>query len=139
MINFFYQQDDFADDIDEFKIKSWLRSVIFSEHKKEGEIQYVFCDDGYLLSINQSFLDHDTYTDIISFPTSKNKSIISGEIYISLDRVTENSINLDSEYTNELHRVIIHGILHFLGYKDHTPEEKKEMRNKEDYYLNLLP
>lgn len=137
MINFSYQQESFADNIDERKIKDWLRLVISSEHKKEGDIQYVFCSDKYLNSINVTFLDHDTFTDIISFPTTENSSIISGEIYLSVDRVIENSQNIGSLLSTELSRVIVHGILHFIGYDDHSEEEKKEMRNKEDYYLNL--
>jgi len=137
MINFSYQQDHYAGIILEPEIKLWLRYVISSENKKEGEIQYVFCDDEYLLTINQDFLNHDTYTDIISFPSSEITSIISGEIYISIERVLENSKMIIGIFIDELHRVIVHGVLHFIGYDDHTTEEKLEMRNKEDYYLNL--
>lgn len=139
MINFFYLQDKFADSINEAYIRNWLRSVISSENKKEGEIQYVFCDDEYLIKINRDFLDHDTYTDIISFPSTESATVISGEIFISIERIYENADIMKTSFDDELHRVIVHGALHFIGYEDHTPDEKAEMRNKEDYYLNLRP
>jgi len=120
-------------------IKDWLSFVITKENKITGDIHYIFCDDEQLLSINQKFLQHDTYTDIITFPTSSQQGIISGEIYVSITRVTENAKSQQVPFYDELNRVSVHGVLHLLGYEDHTPDEKKEMRSKEDYYLTLRP
>lgn len=139
MINFSYQHSKYVDIFDEHFIRSWIKKTISIEQKAEGEIQYVFCDDEKVHTINKSFLDHDTYTDIISFPTTEVDEIISGEIYISIERVMENSKTHGTKFDTELRRVIIHGILHFLGYDDHSHEDKQRMRDKEDYYLNLLP
>jgi len=117
--------------------KKWLKKVIQSEEKKVGDIQYIFCDDNYLLNINTTYLNHDTLTDIITFSTSDNNRIISGEIYISVDRLIENSNIHTSLFIDELSRVMVHGILHLAGYNDHSITEKKIMRSKEDYYLLL--
>ncbi len=129
MIEFSYQTDFKLEK--ETEVSNWISAVISSEGFAEGDINYVFCDDNYLLGINKEFLNHDTFTDIVSFDYSLGKQI-HGEIYISVDRVTENSKNYDSEFEAELHRVIIHGILHYCGYKDKSEEEKREMRLKEE-------
>ncbi len=139
MISFSYQIHNDNSDIDESSAKSWIKNVISLEGKKLGSIHYIFCDDSELLSINKAHLNHDTLTDIISFPTSINEDIISGEIYISIDRVIENAKINSTMFECELNRVIIHGILHFIGYNDHTSVEKKQMRSREDKYLLLLP
>ena len=119
--------------------KKWLAGVVEQEGKKEGDIQYIFCTDPYLLKVNQTYLDHDTLTDIITFPTSQNELVVSGEIYISIDRIIENADKLDIEFTQELSRVMVHGVLHLVGYEDGSDSQKVEMRAKEDYYLNLHP
>ncbi len=119
------------------KNKRWLKDVISREGKKTGDIQYVFCDDNYLAAINKSFLNHDTFTDIITFPTTDNPDLISGEIYISMERVNENSKKNSVSFSEELSRVILHGILHLIGYKDYSDYRKKLIRGKEDYYLHL--
>jgi len=119
--------------------KKWLKEVIHLEKFTIGDIFYIFCDDNYLHEINRKFLAHDSYTDIITFPASKNNSIISGEIFISIDRVKENGKNRNETFISELARVMVHGILHLMEYNDHTPDEKKEMRQKEENYLSLLP
>lgn len=121
--------------------KSWLKNVVVNEGDfKIGELQYIFCDDVYLHSINASFLKHDTYTDIITFPSSENiNELISGEIYISVDRVKENAKIYGHTFYKELSRVLVHGLLHLLGYEDETDEQKQIMRQREDYYLNLQP
>lgn len=135
---------NFTSIVNGFNLKSskdksdWIKKTIEKEGKKVGEIQYVFCDDYYLLEINRKFLKHDYYTDIITFPLADSKNIISGEIYISLERIEENAKLNNVLFEDELARVMIHGILHMIGYDDHTKEEKNEMREKEDYYLNLL-
>jgi len=119
------------------EIKSWLKSVAKEEGKKIGELNYVFCSDNYLLEMNQQYLNHNTLTDIITFDQSDNPTIVEGDIYISFDRVKENGSSLQSEKT-ELYRVMVHGLLHLLGYKDKKTEEQQLMRSKEDYYLTNL-
>jgi len=137
MISFTYLFDNISDSLNEPFNKTWIKKVIVSEKKKLGAIQYIFCDDNYLLKINRTYLNHDTLTDIITFSTSDSKEIISGEIYISIERITENAIVQSSSFNDELSRVIIHGVLHLVGYDDHCDNDKKIMRSKEDYYLLL--
>lgn len=115
-------------------ISSWITSAIIEEGKELAEVSYVFCSDDYLLKINQDHLNHDTYTDIITFDYTEN-GIISSEIYISVDRVKENAKGLGVAMLDEMHRVIIHGVLHLCGYKDKSDKQAAEMRAKEDYYL----
>ena len=118
------------------KIAHWISGSIINETYKEGEINFIFSDDDYLLGLNVKYLKHNTLTDIISFDYSIGK-IVSGDIYISIDRIKENALKYNVNVDDELHRVIIHGILHFCGYKDKTKEDKLLMREKEDYYLSL--
>lgn len=131
MIQFFYEnlQESVRTDY-----QKWLEDIILSEGKKTGEINYIFCDDEYLLKINQDYLQHDYYTDIITFDYVKGKTI-SGEIFVSLQRISDNASTLSRDYEEELKRVLAHGILHLAGYKDKTEEEEKEMRRMEDLYL----
>lgn len=117
-------------------IKNWISKAILNENLKEGDINYIFCDDNYLSEINIKYLNHTTLTDIISFDYTIGK-IISGDIFISIERVEENAILYNATFNDELHRVMIHGILHYCGYKDKTIDEKIRMRSKEDYYLSL--
>lgn len=117
-------------------ISRWLNQCIVKLDKNVGEINYIFCDDAYLLNLNKEYLEHDTLTDIISFDYSDNNTI-SGDIYISTQRVDENSSLFKTTFQDELHRVLIHGILHFVGFKDKTTTEKATMRKQEDYYLSL--
>jgi len=112
----------------------WLEQCILEDGFKIGEISYVFCDDAYLHKLNVEFLNHDTLTDIISFDNSLGK-IISGDIFISVERVKENAVIFATSFDQELHRVMIHGILHYMGFKDSSDEEKLEMRNKENTCL----
>ena len=115
-------------------ISKWLSKVILTENKSEGDINYIFCDDEYLLQLNQQYLDHDTLTDIISFDYSLGNEL-HGDIYISIERVKENAVDFNVEFIEELKRVMVHGILHFCGYKDKTGSEKKEMRARENLHL----
>ena len=117
-------------------IKSWLNSVVKAEKKSLGAIAFVFCTDDYLLDINKRFLAHDYYTDVITFDYSVESSI-SGDVFISIDRVAENATKVGVSFENELHRVLLHGVLHLLGYKDKTSVEKALMTDKEDFYLSL--
>lgn len=134
MISFNYEIDFELENSEE--VKSWISKVILEENCNEGDINYIFCSDEYLHKINLEFLNHDTLTDIISFDYSVGKQL-HGDIYISVDRVTENASDYGTEFNDELDRVIIHGILHYCGYKDKTNEEEKLMRAKEDYYLSI--
>ena len=118
-------------------LKKWIASTIAKTKNKTGEISFVFCSDEYLLKINKKYLNHDTYTDIITFDYS-TKENISGDILISVDRVKENAEKFSKSFEEELHRVIIHGILHLLGYKDKTKAEKEEMTKQEDACLKVL-
>lgn len=117
-------------------LNDWITQSIEKEQFKLGEINYVFCSDEQLLEKNIEFLNHDTYTDIISFDYTIGK-LISGDIFISIDRVRENSNSFKTSFNDELNRVMIHGILHYCGYKDKSVDDKKLMRSKEDYYLSL--
>ena len=129
----FYSENDFSLS-NEKDVTGWIGSVITSEGCEEGEITFVFCGDEFLLDLNRKYLDHDTYTDIISFDYSLGKEL-HGEIYISTDRVAENATNFNVTFTDELHRVIIHGMLHLCGYKDKTSQEETMMRKKENEAL----
>jgi len=115
---------------------SWLRMVASSEIKRLGDISIVFCSDNYILDINQRYLGHDYFTDIITFDYCEG-NVLSGDLFISVDSVRENAIYYDSEFEKELNRVIVHGLLHLIGYDDHTEEDQKVMRAKEDYYLEM--
>ena len=119
------------------KLAEWISNVILSEGFEVGEINYIFCDDIYLHKINQEFLKHDTYTDIISFDYTLGKEV-GGDIFISIERVLENAEKFNEVFENELHRVMIHGILHFIGYKDKTKKDKTLMRTKEDEKIFIL-
>lgn len=117
---------------------TWIKQTIQEEHRQTGDLFYHFCSDDFLLKINRDYLQHDFLTDIITFPLSTQPQIISGEIFISIDRIRENASNLQTGFKHEFARVLIHGVLHLMGYDDHTDEEKLQMRAKEDYYLSLL-
>jgi len=119
-------------------LSRWIKNVIMKANKKAGAINFILCSDDYLLEINQTYLQHDTYTDIITFDHSEDPETIEGDIYLSIDRIKENSLLLNITLKEELHRVLIHGILHLAGYSDKTPEQKKVMRRKEDECLELL-
>ena len=120
------------------KLRNWFRATILKEGGKPGTLNFIFCSDSYLLEINTSYLNHNTFTDIITFDLSEDKQTVSGDIFISIERVKENAKSFKISFPWELNRVLIHGILHLLGYQDKTPSQKKEMRSKEDYYLSLL-
>ncbi|WP_062055090.1 rRNA maturation RNase YbeY [Aquimarina longa] len=135
MINFFYETDSKL--ASEASLSSWISTVILSEKKTEGEISFIICDDEYLLKINQDFLNHDTYTDIISFDTTLGNQL-NGDIFISSERVRENATEFKVSFDEEMRRVLIHGVLHFCGYKDKSEEEAKLMRQKENEKLLMF-
>ncbi len=132
----------FCEDID-FKLKSsrktisWIKAAIKAEDKTPGELNFIFCSDNHLLQMNIDYLQHNTLTDIITFDTSEEEGIICGDIFISIDRVRDNAHKFKKELDNELHRVIIHGVLHLIGFSDKTANKKNIMRGKEDAYLSL--
>lgn len=125
-------------DIDFVKLRDWIVSAASEEGYFVGELGFVFCDDNFLHKINVDFLEHDTFTDIITFDYG-DETFIAGEIYISIERVLENTKLYHQKFFTEIHRIIIHGVLHLLGYMDKNSEDKIQMTLKEDYYLSLLP
>jgi len=135
MINFFSENS--FELSNESMYQNWLTQIISSENKKEGELNYIFCDDEYLLEINVKYLNHDDYTDIISFENSVG-NILHGDIFISIERVQENAQKLNIEFDEELLRVMAHGLLHFCGYKDKTDNEAALMRRKEDEKMKMF-
>ena len=135
MIFYFFEDTDFL-----FKGKTlnnkWLKLVAESEIRRIGQINIIFCSDNYILDVNQQYLQHDYFTDIITFDYCEGDHL-SGDLFISVDSVRENSIEYGTEFNDELNRVIVHGILHLIGYDDHCDEDIVQMRKKEDYYLSL--
>lgn len=135
MVSYFLEDVKF-----EFKHKrvnnAWLKMVAESEVKKLGNINIIFCSDNYILDVNMKYLQHDYFTDIITFDYCE-KNILSGDLFISIDSVRENSVFFKTEFADELNRVIVHGLLHLIGYDDHTEADQKLMREKENYYLEL--
>ena len=135
MINFNYETDFNLDN--EEAIAAWLSGVILSENKKEGEISYIFCDEEYLHKINLEYLKHDTLTDVISFDYTMGNEI-SGDCFISIERVKDNAVDFNVPFDEELKRVLVHGILHYCGYKDKGEVEEILMRSKEDEKIMLF-
>lgn len=135
MIDFNYECDFTLEN--EEAISAWLSAVIVSENKNEGEINYIFCDDEYLLKINMEYLNHDTLTDIISFDYTVGNEL-NGDIFISVERVQDNANDFNVSFDEELKRVIVHGVLHYCGYKDKDEESEQLMRAKEDEKIAMF-
>ena len=135
MINFNYELDFKL--TNEEELSNWISSVISAEEFREGDINYIFCNDKYLHKLNVEFLNHDTLTDIISFEYKVGKEL-HGDIYISIERVKENASDFKVSFEDELNRVLVHGVLHYCGYKDKSDEDVRTMRGKENYYLSQL-
>lgn len=135
-VHFFYEDVEFRLKTVR-NTKSWIKEVIRAEGKALDEINYIFCSDAFLVHLNIKYLQHNTLTDIITFNTAEDRDLIGGDIYISVDRVKENAGAFSVSFDQELHRVIIHGVLHLLGYSDKTLSQKRTMRKKEDAYLSL--
>jgi len=130
-------EDVTAPKIKKRKINSWIKETVISEGKTLGDISFIFCSDEYLLEVNKQYLNHDYFTDIITFDYVEN-NVISGDIFISCDRVKENASEFKTGFENELSRILIHGVLHLLGYKDKSKKDKLLMTQKEDFYLENL-
>lgn len=133
-INFFEEDTTFKPK-QKAQLRQWIKDTVIAEGFKLKELNYIFCSDAYLLQINQQYLDHDTFTDIVTFDNSEVEGDIVGDIFISIDRIRENGSKFKTGETNELHRVIIHGALHLLGYTDKSVVTKQKMTQKEDEYL----
>ncbi|MCB9190125.1 MAG: rRNA maturation RNase YbeY [Flavobacteriales bacterium] len=136
-VSFHSEQIDFSFS-DDSAIAAWLLAVCSSEAKKPSDISYIFCSDDYLLEMNRQYLNHDYYTDVITFDYC-TEDHVSGDIFISIDRVVDNAQNMGVSSNDELHRVMVHGLLHLLGYQDKEPSDKEQMTAKEDFYLSLRP
>lgn len=132
----FFEEDIKYNLKDKTKVRQWIKDTIAAEGYHLDELTYIFCSDFYLLQINQQYLDHDTFTDIITFDNSTEKKTVTGDIFISIDRIRENAAKFNQTVANELHRVIIHGVLHLLGYKDKSDADRKKMTLMEDKYLD---
>ena len=132
-----FHKEDISFQIQNIKaLRLWIAESIIKENKSVGQLSFIFCSDDHLLKINKKYLNHDFFTDVISFDYTEEDRI-SGDIYISLDRVKENAKNFGYSLKDELHRIIIHGLLHLLGYSDKNSDLKAVMKDKEDFYLSL--
>lgn len=134
----FFEEDIKFNLLHKSKIRKWISEVITQHQFELAEINYIFCSDQYLHSINLQYLSHDTFTDIITFDQSEKNEELQADIFISIERVRENAAALNIPFEHELNRVMIHGVLHLIGYGDKTPADKSKMREKEDTYLSLL-
>ena len=135
MISYYFEDTDFI-----FRAKTltsrWLKLVAESEIRRIGDISIIFCSDNYILDVNQKYLQHDYFTDIITFDYCEGERL-SGDLFISVDSIYENSLEYGTDFNEELNRVIVHGLLHLIGYDDHNDEDISQMRAKENYYLSL--
>jgi probable rRNA maturation factor len=136
VINIYYEDIEVLDVSPEFFV-SWLSEVCEIEKRLLGDVSLIFCSDEYLLEMNKEHLDHDYYTDIITFDYSEG-SVVSGDLFISVDRVRDNAKSLSEMFHVELNRVVVHGVLHLIGFGDKSESEKSEMRSKEDFALSLI-
>lgn len=134
----FYVMDVSFPNLDFDNVRDWIEQVVVTSGRRLGELHYYFCSDEQLLEINRERLGHDFYTDIVTFPLDDCREVISSEFCLSLDRIAENALAYRRTYESELHRVIIHGVLHLIGYDDLTEDDRKQMREKEEECLKLL-
>jgi len=136
-INFF-TEDIFFNLKNKNAVRKWLNFVITNEQHSLLQLNYIFCSDTFLLDINTSYLNHNYFTDVITFDNASFSDTIEGDIFISIDRINENFLSFNTSFDHELSRVIVHGLLHLLGYNDSTPEQISIIRQKENYYLSLF-
>ena len=135
MISYFFEDTSFIYK-ERARNNRWLKLVAESEIRRMGDVNIIFCSDPYILDINLRYLQHDYFTDIITFDYCEGEKV-SGDLFISVDTVRENALTYGAGFEEELHRVIVHGLLHLIGYDDHSEAERKQMRSKENYYLSL--
>ena len=131
----FFKEDTSFELPEKQRVKAWVKSIATQEGKQMGELSYIFCSDEYLLQVNREYLDHDYYTDIITFDNAEEEGVIEGDIFVSIDRVRDNATTLQVPFETELRRVLAHGVLHLCGYKDKTPTDEQLMRAKENFYI----
>lgn len=131
----FFKEDTSFELPEKQRVKAWVKSIATQEGKQMGELSYIFCSDEYLLQVNREYLDHDYYTDIITFDNAEEEGVIEGDIFVSIDRVRDNATTLQVLFETELRRVLAHGVLHLCGYKDKTPTDEQLMRAKENFYI----
>ncbi|MBR3567538.1 MAG: rRNA maturation RNase YbeY [Salinivirgaceae bacterium] len=136
MVNFFFEDTD-EFEINKPEVEKNIEKLVTNENRILGDVNYILCSDAYLLDINRQYLNHDYYTDVISFDYCE-ENVISGDIFISVDTVADNAKEYGTTFENELERVMIHGVLHFVGYNDKSDDEVKVMRAKENQYLSLF-
>lgn len=136
-IHFFFEETDFSLKRRQ-TLREWLKDCCNNEARKPGLINYIFCSDEYLLNINKQYLDHHYYTDIITFDQSDRPGFVYADLFISVDRAKDHAHDFEVSFANEIHRLMVHGLLHLLGYDDKTSADKQLMTEKEDYYLSLL-
>ncbi|HIY75628.1 MAG TPA: rRNA maturation RNase YbeY [Candidatus Sphingobacterium stercorigallinarum] len=135
-IHFFSEDIDFTLQ-EKQKIRQWIgHTIVHQGYARVGELNFIFCSDAYLLNINQTYLKHDTYTDIVTFDSSESQDVIAGDVFISVERIRENAQEFGVSERDELHRVMIHGVLHLCGQGDKTEAEQKQMTEKENFYLS---
>lgn len=139
MIEYFFEDITQPSELDTATTSQWIEQTIQSENYTLNHLNYIFCSDEYLYQINVDYLDHDYYTDIITFDNSESPNKIEGDLFISIDRIRDNAVQLNTSFDSELKRVIIHGLLHLLGYNDKSEDQQKEMRLKEDEYIQKHP
>jgi probable rRNA maturation factor len=133
---FFFEEDIQFKPKNKTLLRDWIKRTVAAEGYSLKELNYIFCSDEYLIGINRQYLNHDTYTDIITFDNSETEGIVVGDIFISVDRIRENALKFSGNETDELHRVMIHGVLHLLGYTDKTKNDKNMMTLKENVYIS---
>ena len=138
MISFFSEDIDFKVPQSR-KIKAWIKNTAETEGCKLNQLNYIFCSDEHLLNVNLQYLNHDFYTDIITFDNSEFENEIEGDIFVSIERVKENATKFGKSFGEELRRVLVHGVLHLVGFDDKTDDEEIKMREKEDFYLAIFP
>lgn len=131
----FFKEDTSFELSEKQRVKAWIKSIATQEGKQMGELSYIFCSDEYLLQVNREYLNHDYYTDIITFDNAEEEGVIEGDIFVSIDRVRDNATTLQVPFETELRRVLAHGVLHLCGYKDKTPTDEQLMRTKENFYI----
>lgn len=136
MVEFFCEDIEFSPSSPE-ALKNWINMVVENEQHLVGNINYIYCSNSYLLNINQTYLHHHAFTDILTFDQSTNADVIAGDIYISIDQIRSNAVKYHEPFHRELKRVMVHGVLHLLGYNDKSAEEQQEMNKKEEAYLSL--
>jgi rRNA maturation RNase YbeY len=133
----FFSEDTLFKPKQKAELRKWVNNCVMAEGFKIQEINFIFCTDDYLLEINKNYLDHDTYTDIITFDNGEQNGKVLGDIFISVDRINENAAKFGVSERDELHRVMIHGVLHLLGYTDKDHKTKAQMTDRENHYLGL--